>query len=72
MLLSSPPSLSPLIVLFRLEYTQTQKLVKGGLRKEGVDPAVVNGDPVLWLQGGKYVPFSKDDWTRLQDGKVKL
>ena len=37
-----------------------------GLRKGGVDPGVVGGGLVGWLEGGggRYVPLEKGDWKR--------
>jgi hypothetical protein len=41
------------------------------LRNEGVDPDNVR-DPIYWLQGNRYVPFTKEDWEVINSGKVKL
>ncbi|GAA5999278.1 long-chain fatty acid transporter FAT1 [Rhodotorula paludigena] len=57
-----------------LESTGTGKQLKVVLRNEGVDPALVGGDPVYWLHPDKrtYVPFTRNDWDVLRAGKVKL
>ena len=60
------------LTLCRLPRTGTEKIQKALLQKEGVDPTAVKSDSVYWLQGGKYTPFTMQDWERLQDGKVKL
>lgn len=46
--------------------------MKVKLRNQGVDPEATQDDPVHWLQGGKYVPFTRKDWERIQNGAVKL
>lgn len=63
----------PLFIRFvaRMESTGTQKQQKVALRNEGIDPAK-HGDPIYWLQGGKYVRFTEKDWSNLKDGKVRL
>ncbi|GAA96919.1 uncharacterized protein L969DRAFT_105494 [Mixia osmundae IAM 14324] len=55
----------------KMETTGTAKQVKVALRNEGVDPLKVQ-DPVYWLKGTTYVPFSRDDWAAIKAGKVKL
>lgn len=56
----------------KMQTTGTNKQQKHDLRTEGVDPDKVAGDELYWLQGGRYVPFTKRDWDALNGGKVKL
>ncbi|KDE05315.1 hypothetical protein MVLG_04346 [Microbotryum lychnidis-dioicae p1A1 Lamole] len=58
-------------IVQKMESTGTEKQLKVVLRNEGVDPAKVS-DPVYWLSGGKYKPFTKTEWESLQGGKFKL
>ncbi|RAL11364.1 putative long-chain fatty acid transporter [Aspergillus homomorphus CBS 101889] len=56
-----------------MQTTGNNKQQKHVLRSQGVDPSLVAADDKLyWLQGSQYVPFERDDWSRLQAGKVKL
>ncbi|KAJ3498041.1 hypothetical protein NLG97_g1437 [Lecanicillium saksenae] len=54
--------------------TGTHKQQKVALRKAGVNPVGENGDDITlyWLKGKTYVPFGKEEWNRMQNGKVKL
>ena len=52
--------------------TGNNKQQKAGLRKEGVDPSAVGEDKILWLRGGRYVPFERKHWQDLSGGSVKL
>lgn len=56
----------------KMQTTGTNKQQKQELRVEGVDPDKVGADELYWLQGGRYVPFTKRDWNSLNGGKVKL
>ena len=64
------------LVKGELEITGTVKQTKVQLRNEGVDPAQVGEDEILWLpsQGAQdaYKPFSKQDWETLGSGQAKL
>lgn len=64
------------LVKGELEITGTVKQTKVQLRNEGVDPAQVGDDELLWLpsQGSQdtYKPFSKQDWETLGSGQAKL
>lgn len=55
-----------------MQTTGTNKQQKHDLRVEGVDPDRVGGDELFWFKDGRYVPFTKSDWERLNAGKVKL
>jgi acyl-CoA synthetase (AMP-forming)/AMP-acid ligase II len=59
-----------------LGYTSTMKMQKGKLRQEGCDVAQVEraGDRMYWLppHGVSYVPFTAEDYQRLEDGEVRL
>ena len=58
-----------------LEHTGTMKIQKGRLKAEGVDPdKVAPSDRLFWLPpgGDGYVPFRKQDWQRLHNGRCKL
>lgn len=56
--------------------THNNKQNKIPLKNEGVDPAKVRGDPLLWIsengKGSTYVPFTEHEWNALQNGKAKL
>ncbi len=52
--------------------TGNNKQQKAGLRKEGVNPGLLGEDKVLWLRGGRYVPFEGKHWQELNSGSVKL
>lgn len=56
----------------QMQTTGTNKQQKHDLRTEGVDPDKTGDDEVFWLQSGRYVPFTKEDWRALSAGKVKL
>lgn len=56
----------------KMQTTGTNKQQKHDLRTEGVDPDKLGSDKVFWLQKGKYVPFTKEDWNMLNAGRVKL
>ena len=52
--------------------TGNNKQQKSVLRAEGVEPAKMGGERVLWLQDGKYVDFGEKEWEQLSAGKAKL
>lgn len=56
----------------RMQTTGTNKQQKQDLRTQGVDPAKMGDDELYWLKDGRYVPFTTEDWTALNGGKVKL
>ena len=51
--------------------TGNMKHQKHGMREEGVDVEKI-GEKVLWLKGGSYVEFTKDDWDAMKAGQIKL
>lgn len=55
-----------------MELTGTNKQQKHIIRAHGVDPAKMGEDRLYWLKGDTYVPFSDQDWSALNNGKVKL
>ncbi|KAJ6256858.1 hypothetical protein Dda_8727 [Drechslerella dactyloides] len=61
-------------VIAEVERTGNNKVVKGGLRKQGVDPEKTAGGAggVWWLKDGRYQLFTAQDWNELKAGKVKL
>ena len=52
--------------------TGNNKQQKAGLRKEGINLSAIGDDKLLWLRGGKYVPFEEKHWQELNSGNVKL
>lgn len=54
--------------------TGNNKQQKVGLRKQGVDPNLTEGDHTYWLKPGslRYEPFGQAQWDSLRAGKVKL
>ncbi|KAJ9615695.1 hypothetical protein H2200_001771 [Cladophialophora chaetospira] len=59
----------------RMSHTHNNKQNKGPLKDEGVDPGKVNrDDKILWFNGSSlgYVPFSPEDWNRVNLAQVKL
>ncbi|ORX59536.1 acetyl-CoA synthetase-like protein [Hesseltinella vesiculosa] len=63
----------PVFVRFvpAMELTGTFKQQKVHFRNEGIDMEKIQ-DEIFWLQGETYVPFSKEDYQRIVEGKVKL
>ncbi|KAK6508700.1 hypothetical protein TWF506_010778 [Arthrobotrys conoides] len=61
-------------VIGEVERTGNNKVVKGGLRKQGVDPEKTAGQAggVWWLKDGKYQLFTDGDWSEIKAGRVKL
>ena len=56
-----------------VQATGNNKQQKHVLRTQGVDPdQIPSKDKIYWLQSGKYVPFARDDWNRLNAGRVRL
>ena len=62
-------------VVDALEYTGNNKLVKGGLRKTGVDVdklGAVEDGSLWWLRGDRYEKFGKREWDEVCGGRAKL
>ncbi|KAJ5814797.1 fatty acid transporter protein [Penicillium riverlandense] len=59
-----------------LGYTSTMKLQKGKLRQEGCDieKAEASGDKLYWLPPNKanYVPFTREEYIKIQNGQIQL
>ncbi|CAO3598286.1 unnamed protein product [Absidia cylindrospora] len=56
-----------------MELTGTFKQQKVEYRNQGIDLEKVPQDqPMYWLRGDTYVPFTLDDLHAINDGKVKL
>jgi acyl-CoA synthetase (AMP-forming)/AMP-acid ligase II len=59
-----------------LGYTSTMKLQKGKLRQEGCDieKAEASGDKLYWLPPNKanYVPFTREEFSKIQNGQIQL
>ncbi|KAF9109745.1 hypothetical protein BGX27_007257 [Mortierella sp. AM989] len=55
----------------QIETTGTFKQRKVELVKDGIDPSFIKGD-MLWLDGNRYKPFTKDEHQRVISGKAKL
>ncbi|KLU83768.1 fatty acid transporter [Magnaporthiopsis poae ATCC 64411] len=55
-----------------MQSTGTNKQQKQELRAQGVDPAKTGGDPIFWAREGTYVPFTAEDWEKLEKGEVRL
>ena len=70
-----PEYAHPLFLRLRnqLETTATFKYTKGGLSREGFDPAAA-GDAIFFndRQQGAFVPLETDLYERLQTGQVRL
>lgn len=58
-------------VLGRLSTTGTFKIQNHVLRKEGVDPNEV-GDPLYLRREDGYVPLTRELWTEVTEGRVRL
>jgi acyl-CoA synthetase (AMP-forming)/AMP-acid ligase II len=60
----------------QMDHTGTMKLQKGRLKREGIDPEMVqaSGDKLYWLPGDgkKYVPFRLSDYEDLKEGRVRI
>lgn len=54
--------------------TGTFKQQKVGLRNEGIDLDKIPADqqPIYWLKGKTYVPFTQEDYARLARGESSL
>lgn len=56
--------------------THNNKQDKVPLKNAGIDPAKVNGEPLLWInhlgKGNVYVAFTQEDWDSLGSVKTKL
>ncbi|GAN03847.1 acyl-CoA synthetase [Mucor ambiguus] len=56
-----------------MEITGTFKQQKVEFRNQGIDLAKIpETDPIYWLNGDTYVPFTKEDYGKVNVGKVKL
>lgn len=56
-----------------MELTGTFKQQKVEFRNQGIDlTKIPETDPVFWLQGDTYVPFTLEDYAKVDVGKVKL
>ena len=56
-----------------MEMTGTFKQQKVEFRNQGIDlTKIPETDPVYWLQGDTYVPFTLEDFAKVDVGKVKL
>lgn len=60
----------------KIDYTGTLKMQKVRLRDEGMNVELVQkaGDRLYWLPtgGDRYVPFTVEDYRKIQDAKLKL
>lgn len=58
----------------QLQTTGTNKLQKHLLQKDGIDPRAAEqaGDALYWLNDGAYVPFTANDFKKIEGGGVKL
>ncbi|KAH7032351.1 fatty acid transporter [Macrophomina phaseolina] len=60
----------------KIDYTGTLKMQKVRLRDEGMNVELVekSGDRLYWLPtgGDRYVPFTVEDYRKIQDAKLKL
>ena len=63
----------PLFIRFvpSMELTGTFKQQKVQFRNQGIDLDKIT-DPVFWLRGDTYVPFTREDYQKILDGKVSL
>ncbi|CDH52748.1 probable fat1-long-chain fatty acid transporter [Lichtheimia corymbifera JMRC:FSU:9682] len=63
----------PLFIRFvpSMELTGTFKQQKVQFRNQGIDLDKID-DPVFWLRGDTYVPFKREDYQSILDGKVSL
>lgn len=65
-------------VATQLSYTGTFKIQKGPAKREGVDIDLIeqsgSKDKLFWLPAGStsYVPYRREDWEALKDGRVRL
>lgn len=56
-----------------MEMTGTFKLQKGNYRNQGIDLNKVPAEqPMYWVRGDTYVPFTLDNFLSIQDGVAKL
>jgi len=58
----------------QLQTTGTNKLQKHLLQKDGIDPRAAEqaGDALYWLNDRAYVPFTAEDFKKIEGGGVKL
>lgn len=65
----------PLFIRFvpGMDVTGTFKQQKVVFRNQGIDLGKIpESDPVFWLKGDTYVPFTLEDYSKIDVGKVKL
>ncbi|KAI8390250.1 hypothetical protein BD560DRAFT_380393 [Blakeslea trispora] len=65
----------PLFLRFvpSMEITGTFKQQKVAFRNQGIDlTKIPESEPVYWLKGNTYVPFTLEDFAKIDVGKVKL
>jgi acyl-CoA synthetase (AMP-forming)/AMP-acid ligase II len=55
-----------------MQLTGNMKHQKHVMREQGVDPARVKTDKIMWLKGNTFVPFTNQDWEHMTVGFVKL
>lgn len=53
-----------------MNMTGNFKQQKVAFRNEGIDK-IPEDQAVYWLQDGRYIPFTKQDLARVQEGNVK-
>jgi len=70
---SLPKYAQPLFLrgVTEIETTSTNKIVTTNLKKQGVDPEETGEDKVMVLDKGKYRPFEKSDWEKIESGDLK-
>jgi hypothetical protein len=63
-------------VMREMQATGNNKQQKHVLRSEGVNPDSVqsgsSGGLLYWLRDGTYVPFTREDWEKMNAGAVRL
>jgi acyl-CoA synthetase (AMP-forming)/AMP-acid ligase II len=56
-----------------MEMTGTFKQQKVEFRKQGIDLSKIpESDPLFFLQGSTYIPFTVNEFAKVDTGKVKL
>lgn len=56
-----------------MDLTGTFKQQKADFRNQGIDlTKIPESDPVYWLKKDTYVPFTLEDYAKIDVGKVKL
>ncbi|KAI9482512.1 hypothetical protein BDB00DRAFT_933901 [Zychaea mexicana] len=64
----------PLFIRFvpSMNITGTFKQQKVLFRDQGIDKVPDDQQPIYWLKGNTYVPFTAEDYAKVSTGKVKL